>query len=324
MPKKIEISHRTIVFTILFLALLWVLYTIRDIVLLLFVSLLIMAILNPLVTRFSKYKIPRAVSVLVVYILVIGVISVTLAGILPPLIDQTTNFVNGLSRYIERLGLSAYVSDQLTRELIFWIGSIPGQAAKFTISLLSNVVGIFTVLIFAFYLLLARDKLDEQLGFLFGEKGKKKIGKLIDELEVKLGGWARGQLTLMVLVGLFTFIGLRLLGIPFALPLSILAGLLEIIPYLGPIIAAIPAVIIGLGISPVMGLATAALAFLVQQFENYVFVPKVMEKSVGVNPILTLLSLAIGFKLAGIVGVLISIPVVLTTQVVAGKRLLSR
>jgi predicted PurR-regulated permease PerM len=119
----------------------------------------------------------------------------------------------------------------------------------------------------------------------------------------------------MFIVGLANYIGLTLLGIPFALPLAILAGLLEIVPYVGPLIAAVPAVLIGFGISPILGTATAALAFLVQQLENYIFVPKVMEKSTGVHPIITLLSLAIGFKLLGMIGILIAVPVYITFQV---------
>jgi predicted PurR-regulated permease PerM len=163
-------------------------------------------------------------------------------------------------------------------------------------------LGILSVLIFAFYLLLARDKLDDQLLHIFGEKNKTKFGKTLDLLEKKLGGWARGELALMFLVGSLNFIGLTLLRIPFALPLSLLAGSLEIIPSIGPVVAAIPAIVIGFGISPYMGFAVVALAFLIQQVENYVFVPKVMEKSVGVSPVITLLALAIGFKLVGVIG----------------------
>jgi len=204
------------------------------------------------------------------------------------------------------------------------VGDLPAQAAKVTISIFSNILGVLAVLFFAFYLLLSRDKLDDQLAAFFGKARSKEITKLIDTLEEKLGGWARGELTLMIVVGLSTYVGLRLLGIPFALSLAMLAGLLEIIPYIGPIIAAIPAVIIGFGISPVIGLATAALVFLVQQLENYLLVPKVMEKSVGVSPIITLLSLAIGFKVAGIVGALISVPAVITLQVISKEYLLSK
>ena len=323
-PRKIEISHRTIIFTVVFLILLNFLYFIRDIILLVFVALLIMTILNPLVTKLSKFKIPKALSILVSYVVVFGFIGVALAGVIPPLIEQTTNFVSGLPKNLENLGASSIVSQQVMNQFLTRVGDLPAQMAKVTISIFSNILGILAVLFFAFYLLLSRDKLDDQLAAFFGKTRSKKIAKLIDTLEEKLGGWARGELVLMIMVGVSTYVGLRLLGIPFALPLAMLAGLLEIVPYIGPIIAAIPAIIIGFGISPVIGLATAALAFLIQQFENYILVPKVMEKSVGVSPIITLLSLAVGFKIAGIVGALISVPVVITLQVLSKEYLLSK
>ncbi len=317
MPRKIEISHKTVIFTVVFLLLLGFIYLIRDVILSFFVALLIMAILNPTVSKLSKYKIPRPVSILVVYLVGLGLLGVTLAVVVPPLIEQTTSFVNSLPVLVDRLGIPAVISEQIVSELISQIGTLPGQVAKVVLSIFSNVIGVVMVLIFAFYLLLARDKLDEHLGSLFDNKRRKKIGKLIDLLEKRLGGWARAQLVLMFVVGFSIYLGLRLLAIPFALPLSILAGLLEIVPYIGPVIAAIPAVFIGFGISPVIGLATAALTFLVQQFENYIFVPKIMESSAGVSPVVTLLALAIGFRLAGMVGVLISIPVFITLQVIA-------
>ena len=120
----------------------------------------------------------------------------------------------------------------------------------------------------------------------------------------------------MLLIGLANYIGLLILGVPFALPLAIIAGLLEIVPNIGPIIAAFPAVIVGFGVSPLTGFAVAALAFLIQQIENYVLVPKIMEKQAGLSPIITLLALVIGLKVAGIVGAILSIPIVITTQIV--------
>lgn len=323
-PRKIEVSHRTIIFTVVFLILLNFLYFIRDIILLIFVALLIMTILNPLVTKLSKFKIPKALSILVSYVVVFGLIGVALAGVIPPLIEQTTNIVSGLPEYLENLGVSSIVSQQVISQFLTRVGGLPAQVARVTISIFSNILGVLTVLVFAFYLLLSRDKLDDQLAAFFGKTSSKKIAKLIDTLEEKLGGWARGELILMIMVGVSTYVGLRLLGIPFALSLAMLAGLLEIVPYIGPIIAAIPAIIIGFGISPVIGLATTALTFLVQQIENYVLVPKVMEKSVGVSPIITLLSLAVGFKIAGFVGALISVPVVITLQVLSKEYLLSK
>lgn len=319
MPRKIEISHRTIIFTaVLLLAYLFV-SKVADIIMQFFVALLIMTILNPLVTKLSKYKIPRAASVLLVYLLVFGIVIFSISAVVPPLADQTSSFINNLPRFLDNLGFSFVFSDQVLQQLVAQVAALPSEVARLTVSVFSNILAVVAVLVFAFYLLLERKKLNTQLGYLFGEKKKKEVGRFIDLLEGKLGGWARAQLTLMLIIGLASYIGLRLIGIPFALPLAILAGLLEIVPYIGPVLAAIPAVLIGFGLSPLQGVAVAALAFLIQQLENYVFVPKIIQKSAGVSPIVTLFALAIGFRLAGIIGFLIAIPVFITARLIVAE-----
>ena len=324
MPKKIEISHRTIIFVFVFIFALWFLYFIRDIILQLFVAVFIMTVLNPFVRRLTRFKIPRTLAVFVVYLFIIAVFSLLIAVIIPPLVEQSASFANSLPKYLSTLGVSAYISEQITGQIISSIGSLPGQIIKVGISVFSNVISVLAVFVFSLYLLLSREKLDDQLGFLFGEEKKKKIGRIIDRLETRLGGWARGELILMILVGTANYIGLSLLGIPFALPLAILAGLLEIIPNIGPITASIPGIIIGLSISPVTGLAVGALALLIQQLENYVLVPKIMEKSVGVSPLIILLALAIGFRIAGVIGAILAVPATITIQILASEYLLSK
>jgi predicted PurR-regulated permease PerM len=324
MPRKIEVSHRTIIFAVLFLLGLWLLYFVRDIILQLFVALLLMTILEPIVIFLTKIKIPKAISVLITYILVLGVLGGVIALIAPALAQQTTNFVNALPAYLANIGINSSISWDLTSGILTQLGAIPGEILNFTFSIFSNVLSVVTVLIFTFYMLLTHDKLHDQAGFLFGEDRKERMGRIIRAWENKLGKWARGQLLLMFAVGLGMYIGLVLIGIPFALPLAILAGLLEIIPILGPIVAAIPAIIIGFGISPVIGLGVTAVAFLVHQLEGYVLVPKIMEKSVGVSPLLILISIAIGAKLLGVVGVIISVPFVITLQVLAKEYFLDK
>jgi len=319
MPKKIEISHRTIIFTVFVVLSYLFISKVADIILQFFVALLIMTILNPLVTKLSKYKIPRAASVFLAYLILFGAIGFSISAIIPPLAEQTTSFVNNLPTFLENSGLSFLFNDQVIQQLVAQVAALPSEVAKLTVSIFSNVVAVVAVLVFAFYLLLERDKLDVQLGYLFGQKRKNEVGKFIDLLERSLGGWARAQLTLMLIIGTTSYIGLRLIGIPFALPLAILAGALEIVPYIGPIVAAIPAVLIGFGLSPLQGIAVASLAFLIQQLENYLFVPKIMQRSTGVSPIVTLFALAIGFRLAGIVGFLIAIPIFIALRLVIAE-----
>lgn len=315
MPRKIEISHKTIIFTVLFLLSLGFVYHVRDLIIQLFVAFLVMAILGPFVTKLSNWRIPRALSVFISYILFFGVLGGVFALVIPPLVDQTTSFANSLPSYISNLGINPAISNEITNQLLSEVGKIPQQIIKFGLSLFSNVLAILTVLVFAFYMLLSKTKLDEQLEVFFGDDKKAGIARILNNLETRLGGWATGQFSLMLIVGTLNFIILSLLGIPFALPLAILAGILEIVPFIGPIIAAVPAAIIGFGISPFAGFGVVISAFLIQQLENYVFVPKIMEKSVGVSPIITLMALAIGQRFAGVVGMIISVPIVITIHV---------
>ncbi|RJR29275.1 AI-2E family transporter [Candidatus Microgenomates bacterium] len=315
MDKKIEISQRTIVFSVGFVILIWLLFFIRDILLQVFVALLIMSILNPTVTKLHKRKVPRAVSVLIVYIAVLAVVVFAVAAILPPLVEQTSTFATNIPKYLAELSIPIFVVDEVTKELTSQLGKLPSQFLKIGVSVFSNIFNVLTVFILGLYLLLAREKFDQQLRSVMKKEHSETMARIIDQLEVKLGGWARGELVLMLLVGFATYLGLAILGVPYALPLALIAGLLEIVPNIGPFLAAIPAVLVGFGISPLTGVATAALGILVQQVENYLFVPKVMEKSVGVSPIITLLSLIIGFKLAGIPGALLSVPVTITFKV---------
>src|SRR3989344_2892323 len=324
MPKKIEISHKTIIFTIFFLGLIWFVFFIKDIIFQIFVALLIMTILNPTVTRLKKNKIPRVASVLIVYFLVFGFLIAFFALLIPPLVEQSTNFAQSAPRILQDLKIPIFVVEETTRQLTSQLSSLPAQILRISVSVFSNVVSIITVLFFALYFLLARDKIESQLSNFLKSEDVKKIDHLLTELEKGLGGWARGQLILMFMVGISTYIGLLILDIPFAVPIALLAGVLEIIPNIGPVLSAIPAVIVGFGISPLTGIAVAALGFLIQQVENYVFVPKVMEKSVGISPILTLLALLIGFRVAGIVGAILSVPITITGRVLLNEFVFSK
>lgn len=320
MPRKVEISHKTIIFTVAFLGLLWFLYFIKDIVLQFFVALILMSVLNPLINKLSKFRIPKGISVLISYVFIFGFLGLAVATLLPPLVEQTTNLANNLPKYLQDLGINKYANGEVLKQVISQLGSVPGQIVKAGFSLFTNILSILTVAIFAFYLLLVKDKFDKNLEPLFGKEKSKSVSTIVDRLENRLGGWARGQLSLMFLIGILSYIGFTVLGIPYALPLAMLSGLFEIVPIIGPVIAAIPAIILGFSISPFVGLATIALAFLIQQLENYVFVPKIMEKSTGVSPVVTLLALAIGSRLAGIVGMIISIPIVIIAKTLLETR----
>jgi predicted PurR-regulated permease PerM len=144
------------------------------------------------------------------------------------------------------------------------------------------------------------------------------------KIEMKLGAWVRGEIILMLIVGLTTYIGLTILGVEYALPLAVIAGVLELVPTIGPIISSIPAILIALVQGPVLAIAVLAMYILIQQAENNFLVPKVMEKAVGVLPLITIASLLIGGTLFGVIGAVIAVPAVVILHVLFEEYVESR
>lgn len=321
MPSKIEISHRTIIFTVLFLLLLWFIFEIRDILYLLFISFIVMSALRPMVDTFERYKIPRAISILAVYLVVFGLIGYAVTAFIPVVSVQSAKFMTVLPRIEEFI--SPYVQLDI-QSLISQFAPIGQNLVMVSLGVFTNIVTTLTVLVFTFYLLLERQNIENTIGRVLPRDTSKKVIRTIEAVEFGLGSWLRGELILMLFVGFLTYLGLTFLKIDFALPLSIIAGILEIIPVIGPILSAIPAVLVASTVAPFLALATAALFFIIQQVENHIIVPIVMNKAVGLSPLIVIISLMIGARLAGTVGAILAIPVVVMIRAVLRATLSAR
>lgn len=318
MPKKIEISHRTIIFVAVFVIFLWLLFQIKDILLALFVSLIIMSAFNPSIKRLEKFKFPRWLAILVIYLVGLAILGFGIGGVVPPLIDQTSTLIERIPEFFRQFKILG-IDEKVIASQFSSFTAIPANIIKFIFQIFSNLIAIFALLVITFYLLMERKNLDQYLAVLFGEDKSKDIERIINKIEGRLGGWVRGQVMLMFLVGILNYLGFLVIGIDYALPLAILAFLFEIVPNIGPFIAAFPAVLIGLTVSPFHALAVAGWCFLVQQLENTLLVPRIMKKVAGVNPLVSILALAVGFKIAGIGGAILAIPTFIAVSVVAGE-----
>ena len=270
--------------------------------------------LSPFVDKMEKSKLPRPLAIFLIYFLVFGFFIGILVSIIPVIISQTALLLDYLPDFVQRLNFlgvpiqANHFSQQLA--------GIPGNVLKIIAGTFSNLVRFFAYAVITYYLLMEKKNLKRHLHVLFKREGEKRAEVLVERLEKKIGGWVRGQLILMLIVGLLSFTGLSFLGLDFALPLAALAAFLEIVPNIGPTVAAVPAVLIGLTDSSVMGLTVVALYFIIQQLENNLIVPKVMQKSVGLNPLVTLTLLMVGLQLGGVGGAILAVPVFLTIQIV--------
>jgi len=314
----VEISYKTIIFAVFFLLSLYLVFILRNFLMGLFISVLLATGLNPLVTFLQKFKIPRAVAILLVYVFIVLGVGVLVATVIPPLIKQTGSLLESLPLHY----LSEGVQDlEVSLENLQFITSQLGSVSpvlRLVSSTFSGLVTFFTFAVITFYLLMERKNLHKHIAeFSPSIKSEQKAEDLVSKIETQIGSWVRGQVILMIAVGLVTYIGLSLLNISFALPLAIIAGLLEIIPNIGPTISAVPAVIVPIVLdkNPIMAVFVIALYVLIQQLENNLLVPRIMQSAVGIHPLVTIISIIIGLQLAGVVGAILAVPLYLVAKV---------
>ncbi len=314
MIRKIDISHKTIFFLTGFLTLLWALYQIREVMVLLFVAIIFMSALSPIVANLEKLKIPKSLAIGLVYIVVVAIIASVVTFVLSPLIEQTVNLVTNLPQTAGKL---IPVNSPIDRSVIQQeLSGVSKGALEVSLAIFTNFLAFISVAVLTFYLLLERENLDRLIAQFFAGR-EEKVKLITKRIEEKLGSWLRGQLVLSLIVGSAAYFVLFFLDVPYALPLGILAGILEVVPVIGPIISSIPAILIGYTVSPVLALFVAIAFFIIQQLENHLIVPQVMKKAVGLNPLIVILAVSIGGKLLGIAGALLAVPIAVVIQIIA-------
>lgn len=305
------IAYNHFIAGILFLALGWFLLEIRGILSLVFISYIIMAALSPVVSWLKRRKIPHVFAVLLAYFSTLLIVIILVFPLVPFFIGQIQALVNKFPLLLDNaasvLGFKldqAQVKNIVASEL----DTIGRNAISLTTKVFGGFFSILTILVLSFYLLIDKERIKRDIAVPFPKRLETKVQETLTHIEEKLGAWFRGQIILSLFIGGLTWFALTLLGLDFALPLALIAGILEIVPTIGPIISAIPAVIVALTVSPTLGFIVVLVYIVVQALENNILVPKIMEKAVGLNPVVIIIGVMIGAKLMGVAGALLSVP----------------
>jgi predicted PurR-regulated permease PerM len=311
------------------IALLWAFYLTRDALLLVYVSALVAIGLSPLVRSLERRglpgarRLPRWAAILVIYLVVIGVLALVGVLIIPPLIDQAQALWMALPNMLhqgqEWLVNHGLLSHELTvQEAVQQapggantVGAIVGAVW----GVVGGVFGIVTILILAFYLLLDADGIGGTFVRLFPPGERARVEDASRRIVTKVSAWLGGQLLLGGIIGSTAAIGLWLLGVPYFYVLALIAAIGELIPIVGPILSAIPAVAVAFTVSPTLALFVVLFYFGQQPLENHVLVPKVMSKQVGLGASLVIIALLVGGSLLGILGAILAIPTAAILQV---------
>lgn len=332
-PVTINISGRTIALALFAVFLVALLYVLRDLVLVILVAIVIASAIEPAVKSLTKRRIPRVLAVLLIYVL----IAASLAGIfslfLPAVVGETLDFISQLPAYIDSFEVSndfpgarffgfgtEQVSQTLSlREMVSGIEASLSNASEGFVRTLSIVFGgIFSfalIVVFSFYFAVQETGIDDFLRVVTPVKQQEYVLGLWKRSQKKIGLWMQGQLLLSVLIGVLVYLGLTIFGVRFALLLAVLAAVLELIPVFGSILAAIPAIAFAfLDGGTTLALLVVGFYIIVNQFQANLIYPLVVQKVVGVPPLLVILALIIGAELAGFLGILLSVPIAATIQ----------
>lgn len=326
---NINISSLSIVRVILFALLLLFLYYFRDLVLIVLTAVVLASSIEPMTKWLGKFKIPRILGVILIYLFFSGVFIGIFIAFIPLVLEEIFNFVSILPQYLKSfdnwnpLVNSTFLSQETVNSLSSGFSSTEVLAGFKTT--LSNTFGTFwqavngvfgglfsliLILVFSFYFAVQEYGIPNFLKIITPLKSENYVIDLWRRSQLKIGLWMQGQLLLGLLIGVFVYLGLMILGIRYALLLALLSAFAELIPLFGPILAAIPAVLIAfVDGGTTMGLIVIGFFVIIQQFENHLIYPLVVKKVVGVPPLMVILALMIGGQLAGFLGIIIAVPV---------------
>lgn len=337
---SIAISSTTLIKVALGILGLYIVYLTFDILMLVAASVFLAAALAPTVDKLENKHIPRGISMLGIYIIIFGVVAGIAVIIVPQVVSQigviASNFPIAYARitgWLSTLGLTDQATiNQTLSEISHGFTSATQNAVNTLFDIFGGIFSFFMVLIMTFYLVVDKESAKRTVAAL-PKQYHGQIINLYTNLSQKIGRWLRAQLIIMFLVGLFTYIALSIMNIvgmnvfnlpefEFALSLALVAGLLEFIPYLGPMLSAIPAILLAFAISPGMAFVVAFTYWFIQMFEGNVLTPNIMKRAVGLSPIVSIVVFLIGARIAGMAGAFLAIPIATAATVIV-KDLLS-
>ncbi|HEY4510437.1 MAG TPA: AI-2E family transporter [Candidatus Paceibacterota bacterium] len=300
------------------------LYLLRELIAVILFSVVVASGIDPAAKWFERRRLPRAIAVILIYLIIFSVLGVAFYTIIPSTfsdlseatvlipdyLDKTfgEQIENGLVPGIPRslstilLGLAEYVRD--------FVGKFTGGFFHAAAIAFGGAISFLLVIIISFYLSVQEKGIENFLRIVTPIRHEKYILSLWVRSQKKISIWVKGQILLGLLVGVLTYLGLTILQVNYALTLAIFAAILELIPIFGPVISSIPAIGVAFLQSPILALYVVILYVVVQQFESHLIYPLVVRKIIGVPPILVIISLIAGVQLGGFFGILLAVPAI--------------
>jgi predicted PurR-regulated permease PerM len=312
----------------------WLLYRFNQVIFILFIAIVMGTVIRPAVTWLYQRGLPRTAGVFLVYLILLLLFAGFLVLLSPLVIEQSVTITAAMPEYYQNLHkwMINYPDPLIVRLSEFIPQTLPslkpvqqtgedvmvsvGQVGGYVTSAARFVFVFIIVLVLAYYWTVNGPRIIQSLLLLIPQEKRENIGELVSAMEVKVGHYIIGQAVLCLVIGVLALVAYLIIGLPNAIVLALIAGLLEAVPIIGPLLGAIPAAIVALSIAPDKLIWVIIATVVIQQLENSLLVPRVMSKAVGVNPFVTLLALFAFSSFYGIAGALMAIPMAATIQLI--------
>ena len=310
----------------------WLLFRFYEVVFILLVSIVIGTALRPIVNWLFRLGLPREVGVILIYLLLLALVIGFLLVLFPLIYKQTITIVAEVPVYYQNLSewmrnstsqIIVSLSDFLPPSLPFmapveqtgqqFLASAE-QAMGYLNTISKTIFLIIVILVLALHWLVDGSRTIQSWLSLVPKNRQESINTMISSMETKIGYFIAGQSILCLIIGILAFFAYQIIGLPNAFVLALMAGVLEAVPMIGPMLGAIPAGIIALSISPIKLLWVVVGTIVIQALENYLLVPRIMRKAVGINPFVSLLAIFAFSSFFGIAGALMAIPIAAIIQ----------
>jgi predicted PurR-regulated permease PerM len=315
----------------------WLLYRFYQVVFILFIAIVMGTVIRPIITWLHRLGLPRIAGIILVYVLLLALLISFLLLLFPLIVEQGTTIAGAVPGYYQSLRewTVNYPNQLIVRLGAFLPATLPGlqpiqqtgpqvlasaEQALGYVTMAFKVIFIAIVFLFlVFYWTLDGPRTIKSLLLLVPQDKRESIGELISAMESKVGFFIAGQGILCLVIGILALVAYLLIGLPNALLLAFVAGVLEAVPMVGPLLGAVPAALVALSIAPAKLIWVIVATVIIQQLENIFLVPRVMRKAVGVNPFVTLLAFFAFSSLFGIAGALMAIPMAAIIQLVLDR-----
>ncbi len=324
-PITIAITPGTVATVVLVLLGFWVAFFLYELLLVILTAVILASAIEPPTQRMMKWGFPRVLAVVLLYLIVFTLIAVGFYFFVPVLTAEVKQLATQLPAYLETLQItndegllggadSAAISDRFGQFQDVLKTSTSGIFSAASV-VFGGLMSFVLILVLTFYFAVQERGLDDFLRMVTPVRKQDYILDLWKRAQHKIGRWLQGQLLLSLLVGVMVYVGLLIMGVPYAFLLAIAAAILELIPVFGSIIAAVPAVALTfIDAGTTKALLVILMYVVVNQLQGNIIYPLVVQKVLGVSPLVVILAIIVGFQLAGFLGVLIAVPIAAAVQ----------